>query len=62
MANIRCECGKIICQREKGYLVIKCRHCKRLVFMILDGEKRDQLLKQQFIHNHYDELPYPSVK
>lgn len=36
--NVRCECGKIICQYEKSYLVVKCRHCKRLVILNLESK------------------------
>lgn len=31
--NVRCKCGKIICQLEEQVVLIKCRHCKRLVML-----------------------------
>lgn len=33
MQDIRCECGKIVCQTDQEYVVIKCRHCKRLILI-----------------------------
>lgn len=29
MKNVRCQCGKILCQNENESLIIMCRHCKR---------------------------------
>jgi len=29
MVNVRCQCGKIVCQQDAHVIVIKCRHCKR---------------------------------
>lgn len=31
MENLKCQCGKIICQVEGDTLIIKCRHCKRYI-------------------------------
>lgn len=31
MTDIRCHCGKILCQTEGYVVVIKCRHCKRTI-------------------------------
>ncbi|MDA8442687.1 MAG: hypothetical protein M0Z55_09985 [Peptococcaceae bacterium] len=36
VVDIKCLCGKIISQQKERYLVIKCRHCKRLVLIPLD--------------------------
>jgi len=35
-ADIKCACGKIVSQQKDRMLVIKCRHCKRLVLIHLD--------------------------
>lgn len=29
--DVRCECGKILCQHETEVVIIKCRHCKRII-------------------------------
>ena len=31
--DIRCKCGKIVCQMQNQSVLIKCRHCKRFVIM-----------------------------
>lgn len=36
MKEVRCDCGKIVCQSDQKYIVIKCRHCKRFVFLSLE--------------------------
>lgn len=33
MENVRCKCGKIVCQLKSNVVLIKCRHCKRLVIL-----------------------------
>ncbi|MDT3700197.1 MAG: hypothetical protein RO469_12330 [Thermincola sp.] len=33
MENIRCKCGKIVCQLQGKVVLIKCRHCKRFVIL-----------------------------
>lgn len=38
MVDVRCECGKILCQHEAQVVIIKCRHCKRLLSLTV-GEK-----------------------
>lgn len=40
MEDIRCDCGKLICQVEGDAVVIKCRHCKRLIRIHLDERGR----------------------
>lgn len=37
LVDIKCRCGKIISQQKGRVLVIKCRHCKRLVLIPLDN-------------------------
>ncbi|AVX21354.1 MAG: hypothetical protein ACOY3H_08670 [Bacillota bacterium] len=34
LADVRCMCGKIVAQRARTKIYIKCRHCKR--FIIID--------------------------
>lgn len=29
--DVRCKCGKIVCQVQERVVLIKCRHCKRYV-------------------------------
>lgn len=31
MENIKCQCGKIVCQLKDNVIIIKCRHCKRYI-------------------------------
>lgn len=33
MENVRCKCGKIVCQLQGRVVLIKCRHCKRFVIL-----------------------------
>ncbi len=40
MENIRCRCGKIVCQLKGRVVLIKCRHCKR--FVILEFSDREE--------------------
>ncbi len=34
--DVKCMCGKIVSQQKDRVLLIKCRHCKRLVLIHLD--------------------------
>ena len=34
--DLKCRCGKILSQRKGKILVIKCRHCKRMVLINLE--------------------------
>lgn len=44
MENVRCRCGKIVCQLKGRVVLIKCRHCKRFVIMEFnDQEAHDDL-------------------
>lgn len=36
VVDVKCLCGKIVSQQKDRVLVIKCRHCKRLVLIPLD--------------------------
>ncbi len=42
MTDIRCQCGKILCQREEYIIVIKCRHCKRTINIGLKEAQRPE--------------------
>ncbi|AVX21365.1 MAG: hypothetical protein ACOY3H_01905 [Bacillota bacterium] len=33
MEDIRCSCGKLICQYQDNMIIIKCRHCKRFLII-----------------------------
>ncbi|GAW91445.1 hypothetical protein CHY_0353 [Calderihabitans maritimus] len=37
LENLRCKCGKIVCQFEGNTVVIKCRHCKRFIIISTKG-------------------------
>lgn len=41
MENVRCKCGKIVCQLKGRVVLVKCRHCKR--FVILEFSDREGL-------------------
>lgn len=41
MENVRCRCGKIVCQLKGRVVLVKCRHCKR--FVILEFSDREGL-------------------
>ncbi|MFA5882147.1 MAG: hypothetical protein WC834_08105 [Eubacteriales bacterium] len=49
MENVRCKCGKIVCQLKGGVVLIKCRHCKRFVileFSDQEGQENEALAKE----------------
>ncbi len=35
--DLRCQCGKIVCQVKEKTIVIKCRHCKRFIIIRTEG-------------------------
>lgn len=37
MKNHRCICGKIVAQQEGDIILIKCRHCKRMLHIKTKG-------------------------
>ncbi|MBO8167598.1 MAG: hypothetical protein H0Z35_00270 [Thermoanaerobacteraceae bacterium] len=37
LENLRCQCGKIVCQLDEKIVVIKCRHCKRFIVINTKG-------------------------
>lgn len=37
MEDFRCPCKKIVCQVEGDTIIIKCRHCKRYVYIYTKG-------------------------
>ena len=57
MLDIRCECGKIVCQSEHEFVVIKCRHCKRFVFIKAEDNKLSisphVISRANDTHRHY---------
>ncbi len=55
MENVRCRCGKILCQAEGDFvpagdlpqdtvILIKCRHCKRFIAIHTKG-----LIKVEYV-------------
>jgi len=47
MENVRCKCGKIVCQLKGNVVLIKCRHCKRFVVLeFSDHEENAALAKE----------------
>jgi len=50
MENVRCRCGKIVCQLKGKVVLIKCRHCKR--FVILEFNQ-DELQENGTIDKEY---------
>lgn len=42
MEDLRCKCGKIVCQIKGNLVIIKCRHCKRLVIVNTKGIINEQ--------------------
>ena len=49
MENVRCKCGKIVCQLKGSVVLIKCRHCKRFVileFSDQEGQENEALAKE----------------
>lgn len=39
MSDLKCECGKILCQITDKQIIIKCRHCKRYIVIDTEGLK-----------------------
>lgn len=39
MKDLKCECGKILCQITDKQIIIKCRHCKRYITIETEGLK-----------------------
>jgi len=35
--DVRCLCGKIVCQIQNEKVIIKCRHCKRYIIIDYQG-------------------------
>lgn len=61
MLDIRCDCGKIVCQSDHEFVVIKCRHCKRFMFISLDDYDHKVTITPHFI-NRYQENPEQYIK
>ncbi len=39
LENVRCQCGKIVCQIHANKVIIKCRHCKQYLVIETKGIK-----------------------
>lgn len=48
MIDIRCECGKIVCQSDHEFIVVKCRHCKRFTFIKMDEDRDSTTIFSHF--------------
>lgn len=58
MLDIRCECGKIVCQSDHEFVVIKCRHCKRFMFIKNEDDNLKLMINPHYIdrsHSHFYE-------
>ena len=51
MLDIRCECGKIVCQSDNEFVVIKCRHCKRFMFVKVNDYNHKVTITPHFLNN-----------
>ena len=51
MVDVRCQCGKILCQYEAQIVIIKCRHCKQV--LKIDG---GAVFKRENHHQETTEL------
>lgn len=38
--NVRCQCGKILCQVYENMVIIKCRHCKVFLMIRFNGVQK----------------------
>lgn len=50
LEDVRCECGKIVCQSDPDYIVVKCRHCKRYMFIKKEKDKNNDFVTASFSH------------
>ena len=51
MNDLRCQCGKIVCQSEENLVIIKCRHCKR--YMLIKVGPGDLEIDESFTLPHF---------
>lgn len=49
MNDVKCECGKIVCQIIENTIFIKCRHCKRFILI-----KINQPTPKKVYHDYRD--------
>ncbi|MFZ5639457.1 MAG: hypothetical protein ACOY4Q_02065 [Bacillota bacterium] len=50
MENVRCRCGKIVCQLKGKVVLVKCRHCKRFVILEFNDQERQELTSNKEYH------------
>lgn len=64
--DLRCTCKKLVCQVEGDDLIIKCRHCKKLIYIhtrgIISMEYRIEEPPVQFQTVSSTRTPYESRK
>ncbi len=59
--DLRCECGFLLCKLGFEALEIKCRRCKRLVYVPVDGlPERFEKLKQRVVERRSQKGPKPN--
>jgi len=52
VVDLRCNCGKIVCQVEGSMIIIKCRHCKQYIYLYYDGTSIKKVLPgRQYFKN-----------
>lgn len=51
---LRCDCGRVIARVEDGYVIIRCRGCKREHWIPIEGGKND-------VSNHFRMISVPKV-
>ncbi len=53
MLDVKCDCGKILCQSDQEFVIIKCRHCKRFIFIKKDDDSTKLAQNPHFAHKSY---------
>ena len=56
MENVRCRCGKIVCQLKGKTVLVKCRHCKR--FVILEFNDQEEAENSALNQEYHPKIEY----
>ncbi len=56
MVDIRCECGKIVCQSDQEFIVVKCRHCKRFMFVKMEDDSDSVTSFSHFVNRSQNQV------
>ena len=52
MENVRCRCGKMVCQLKAKVVLIRCRHCKKNVIVEFNNqEAKEELTANKEYHS-----------